>query len=727
VRFSRAFLALTYLVASLGFISLLLAGDVGVLGMAAIALGMLGSRGALRRFSPSDSTWRVLTVVFLLYAGLQYFALGASPLDVARDLLIYLQINRLFMRRHNRDYGHIYLLAFLQMLLGCILTINPLFALILVGFMVASAWALLLLQLKVGMDEQHELDKTGAAPGGTDAAPGGTDAAIEARYTAASPLLSLPFLAGSAAVTLAMLVTTIGLFLLTPRMEISLFHNRSANAVHVAGFSEEVALGEVGRILTRKDRVMRVRIEAPTGVVPPTPYWRGLALDLFDGRTWRLSLARTELVHTRPVSLNSDRLPRGTNAVQHYTLEPIDARVLFVLPSVLEIESSQNTVLRNFTGSYQTGDKQGRMDYTIFSRIDEPAPDALKADRSVMPERLARIYLQLPELPPRVRALAERVTAGAPDNYEKVRALEAYLRANYTYTLEPQSGGETPLEDFLFRTRAGHCEYFASALVVLTRSVGIPARMVNGFLGGELNPVGGYYIVRQKDAHSWVEVWFGRQGWVRFDPTPPGAAAGAQDAQPSLASRIGYYLDFLEMQWYHYVLDYDLRAQLELFSNLLSGVSPGGGVSRFERPESTLNRRGLAKWLLVLSGASGIISGALWWYRRRSMAPAEPQVLTTAQGRRFVKLRKALHRELDRRGFARRAGETPLERAERAGRALGGDGTLIRIEHTWYAARYGQVPLREPELQRIDAALRFVRRLPATPPSRGGGERSAAG
>ncbi len=156
MRYERVFLQLTYGVATLGFLALVLGGATGWIGYLLIFLGLVGSHGRLRRFSPTERGWRLLTVLFVAYCAVQYVFLAVSSLSVARELVIFLQVNRLYVRKSNRDFAQIYLLSFLHILLGCVLTVNPLFAGVLVAFLVASAWALMLLQLKLGMDLSHE-------------------------------------------------------------------------------------------------------------------------------------------------------------------------------------------------------------------------------------------------------------------------------------------------------------------------------------------------------------------------------------------------------------------------------------------------------------------------------------------------------------------------------------------------------------------------------------------
>src|SRR6185503_20252477 len=172
----------------------------------------------------------------------------------------------------------------------------------------------------------------------------------------------------------------------------------------------------------------------------------------------------------------------------------------------------------------------------------------------------------LPEdLDPQIRDLAQKITAEAKTPLEKVVRIEAYLKRNYKYTLTlTWNPGTKPLSAFLFNAKSGHCEYFASAMAVLLRASGVPTRMVNGFLMGDYNPIGDAYIVRESDAHSWVEVYLPGAGWTEFDPTP----GSSTQPDAGLFAQLHNYADALGLFWNTYVLTYDTDSQGQLFRNV---------------------------------------------------------------------------------------------------------------------------------------------------------------
>src|SRR2546430_7883953 len=204
-------------------------------------------------------------------------------------------------------------------------------------------------------------------------------------------------------------------------------------------------------------------------------------------------------------------------------------------------------------------------------------------------------YLQLPPLDPRIPELAKQITKNVRTPFDKAVAIESYLHNRFTYTLNLiGKPGDDPLAHFLFETHAGHCEYFASAMAIMLRTLGIPSREVNGFLPGEYNDLGGDYIVRASDAHSWVEVYFPRMDWQTFDPTPAGP-----ENETGFLTRLGQYADWMEITWSEWVIGYDFAHQLALAQNLQRGSRNWSDSARgwFERKQSA-GKKWIKSWQL---------------------------------------------------------------------------------------------------------------------------------
>jgi hypothetical protein len=217
-----------------------------------------------------------------------------------------------------------------------------------------------------------------------------------------------------------------------------------------------------------------------------------------------------------------------------------------------------------------------RVQYQVISEIPDRSP--MREVDEPIPVDISARYLQLPsEMDPRIAQLATTITAKGKSAFEKASLVESYLKRYYGYTLNlTWKPGPQPLSTFLFEAKAGHCEYFASSMAILLRSAGIPTRLVNGFLTGEYNPVSGDYIIRESDAHSWVEVYIPGRGWMEFDPTP----ADAKQGDLSLAMQFGHYIDAAEQLWNSYIIVYDMNAQVQLFRSAQDSVQSAQAAVR---------------------------------------------------------------------------------------------------------------------------------------------------
>jgi protein-glutamine gamma-glutamyltransferase len=218
--------------------------------------------------------------------------------------------------------------------------------------------------------------------------------------------------------------------------------------------------------------------------------------------------------------------------------------------------------------------------YDAYSRLEdrpELAPPPVSAP--VLPLAVRERNVQLPPIDPRIADLARSFVAGSINDLARARAIERRLRTGYAYTLElPDREVADPLAHFLFTRKKGHCEYFASSMAVMLRSIGIPARLATGFQGGVYNPVTELWLVRAGDAHSWVEAWIPGHGWTTFDPTPPDPNARGSLA---LLTRLALYLDAAETFWQEWVVTYDLTRQGSLVGRIEQGAHQLGSRWRY--------------------------------------------------------------------------------------------------------------------------------------------------
>jgi hypothetical protein len=374
------------------------------------------------------------------------------------------------------------------------------------------------------------------------------------------------------------------------------------------------------------------------------------------------------------------------------------------------------------TGSvFNASHSFGQIRYDGVSVLPQPRPVRARTAGSVYPQEVLDTYLQLPPaLDQRIPELARKIAASSDNPFDKAVAMESYLRDNFTYTLNLRSKpGDDPLAHFLFETRAGHCEYFASAMAIMLRTLGIPSREVNGFLPGEYNDVAGDYIVRASDAHSWVEAYFPGSGWVTFDPTPPGAG----DAT-GLFSRLALYVDWFQLNWNEWVINYDFSHQIQLAKSVRQNSTDWAGLARrkFERMKRR-GMNGLTAWQAVHPRLSIVFPIALvfalvvlrfdwiraalrwlalfWQVRRAPTERNNPQLAS--------RLYAELLRLLEKRGLARPITQTPLEFATSSGLRPDLAGPVREFTELYAQARFGDKPC---DSFRLRALLEQIRAVP---------------
>jgi protein-glutamine gamma-glutamyltransferase len=386
---------------------------------------------------------------------------------------------------------------------------------------------------------------------------------LQAQNIALKPRLRI-----AAVLLMQALPLTLILFILFPRVQGPLW-GLPQDAYGSTGLDERMSPGSLSRLGLSEEVAFRVTYNGK----PPLRsqmYWRGPVLWNFDGRTW--TPGRT-LLNSPP------RFTDLSDPVDYVvTMEPHNKTWLFAL-DVPEKLSVPATLAYDFQ-IFNKEPVHARMRYAARSNLVYHA----NVEES---ERQLQRALQLPrQVDPRARQLAAEWRAASKDDAAIVNTALSYFSKNgFVYTLEPPPLGADGIDDFLFNTRQGFCEHYASAFVFLMRAANIPARVVTGYLGGELNDVGNYYIVRQSDAHAWAEVWLAGRGWVRVDPTgviapgriERGLSASVSDNAalpfmernpPQWLRDLRFNLDALANQWNQWVLGYDTERQFAFLTRL---------------------------------------------------------------------------------------------------------------------------------------------------------------
>ena len=453
------------------------------------------------------------------------------------------------------------------------------------------------------------------------------------------------------------------LFVLFPRVNGPLWGLPQDAYAGLSGLSDTMTPGNISQLALSDAIAFRAAFD---GESPPQPlrYWRGPVLWDYDGRTWSTGLNYT--VNFEP--------PQGAARTYRYSvvLEPHNRLWLFTLETAASVPARARMT---FDGQiFSTVPVRTRLRYDMVSMINpqrEPRESRGTLNRAL---RLPPGYNK------RTLALAEEWRgAGGTDADMLNRALDFLRRGRYTYTLEPPLLGTNSVDEFLFDTKAGFCEHFASAFTFLMRAAGVPARVVTGYQGGDLNPVDQIITVRQSDAHAWSEVYIASRGWVRIDPT---AAAMPQRVDIGLARALpqGQGLPLMmrpEMEWLR-EMRYRWEAVAHKWNVWVLGYNP-------DRQRDLMLSLGMrdADWqklTAVLFTFLGAMTIALLAWSLRRLARPDP----------VQKAWQAFCRKLAARGVVRAPHEGPRDYAARAARALPASRRpILRIGALYIAQRYG--------------------------------------
>ncbi|HEY4396013.1 MAG TPA: DUF3488 and transglutaminase-like domain-containing protein [Polyangia bacterium] len=674
-----------------------------------------------------------------------------ADLTAAFDLVLALLGYKLLYRRNHRDYAHIYALSFLLVVVASTITATFLFVAAFAVYVVLATWALILFHLRREMEENYLVRHSAQAP---------SQKVGIGRILGSRRVVGRAFFAATFAVAAAVFVGALGVFAFVPRLGAGFVLGARAQT-SVIGLADEVALGRYGTAGSGRETVV-LRATLPRLAALPDDaarrdaaerlYFRGAVYDAYQGGRWlrsRRPELRTVLEESNGRAFIRELGERGAldplagTDRQEIEAVGIPTTVLFAAdrPVAIELPSrrlgaagtvgvvprwSGEAALR-IGGDGQNGFGDGfvtlaNAHYIAYSDIGDPqrvpAPprDGLRAaePRSVhasysLDPRARLDDLALPDGLTGMRELAVRLGSGR-DAAGKIAAVVDWLRAGHAYTTRPPARppGVDPVDDFLFSQPVGHCEFFASAAVLLLRAAGVPARYVTGFRGGDWNPIGGYVAVRGARAHAWAEAFVDGSGWTRVDATPPADAAAAP-------GRLAETSDALDFFWSRWIVGYDLGRQRDLAHHAwreLGHFGPSTPTGQF---------------LVVLTAAGLLVALGLGLRRagRRRVRDVPivasgglgPPAAPRADGAIDRLYRRTLGR-LERLGLPRRPNETPHEYAARlrVGGTFGADDAFDRLTGRYAAARFGG---QEPPDEAVAALGRSVQELLAQRPSAG--------
>lgn len=501
---------LTFLLAFTGCTSLIITGEINML-MSLPGIGILPGYFRFLMGMPQAPKLAVsgFSLITLLVFSVDSLIISNDYFLAVAHLTIAFQAIKSFDLRDPWDHLQVYFMSLLQLIVASELTHSIAYGAIFIFFLIAFVTAMVF---------SHFIRE------GTTSKPG----------------LKKPVVFIS---VLTLLITAL-FFVSMPRIAGGLWGKAHQKSIKTVGFTEKVDFGSFGDIMLDPTVVMRIEMKADS---KGPYYWRGISLDYFDGVSWTDTREQRENIYRayEPDNRFYIRSFHEESAiVQTIFAEPIDTDVIFGLPEIAALDAPGRTLFTDGSGSLYLPAKKGRrFNYTVYSIRDMPAFEGF-ADK----------YLQLPDGVGKILLLAQEIALTKDTNMDKAGAVEKYLRENYSYSLsrsEPPAG-VSPVEYFLFNSRRGYCEHYATAMVLMLRSLGVPARIVTGYTGGEFNEYGGYITVRQNNAHSWVEALI-KDKWHLYDPTPPGTA--------DVHSQFSQFLDMLRMNWNRYVVAFSPKDQ----------------------------------------------------------------------------------------------------------------------------------------------------------------------
>ncbi len=553
--------------ATLAFTGRIPTAALGVHGLSLAAALLLRSRpqGIQSRLLPLLGSWLlILLACFPLWSEDRLIALASATM-LTQGL-------QLLSARPRRTEFPLVGLALAQVVFAAVLSENLLFPILLLLFLFAGVWTLLVHTLQAEAFEAHN--------------------PMVARRVETRGLFQMAVLS-----TIITVFMATPIFFALPRTRVALPHAEGNSGGSAAGFSDRVALGSLGEI--RADPRVQLRVRA-LGAPSPSPaqsYWKGMSFDHFDGWEWSVSPLPSASFFPRAddvsIVLEHFQASPGEELVRHEVLrEAMHPGVVFTSGRVERIRGSITNLHRDFNGSIfasQTWDT--RFTYTIQQ---VPAPrrtPLLQTDFSDLPaEPMSQRYLQLPDHSALNALIAERtaaITRGARSDAERAQRIESYLMEQGTYSNTPpaidRSDPRSPIQTFLEGDLAAHCEYFATTMVLMARAAGLPARLVNGFAGGVENDLGAYLVLTGSDAHAWVEIHYASAGWVRYDPTPSDPRIRAATA-PGIGGRITAGVDALQLWWFQRIVDFNRTAQFEAMQ---AATQSAMDLARWTLPRST--------------------------------------------------------------------------------------------------------------------------------------------
>jgi transglutaminase-like putative cysteine protease len=712
VNLDVAFRLSSVLLAASGFAGLVLTGELppglALAGAAALAASLahaLGHGPEWGLFRLSQQTWTGLMITAFLFMFADLFWISGDLLQAGIHFLVALMVQKLFTLRERKDFLHLYAISLMELLGAAALTLELWYAAVFAAYLLTAIWTLLLYHLRSEAEEARSAHAQARQPG----------------------TITSRFFWSTNGVAIGALCLTLLIFIVTPRIGAGFFEKNRGDLIRMSGFSEKVDLGMVGSVKLDNTVVMRVEFPDLKGPLTERTYFRGASYDVYDGRSWSNTLRDRQALARSPegdfiVAMDGlSETERGFR--QDILVEALDTSVLFGVPLVESVKGTFSTVLVDGMGDVSLSYVPAvRFQYSVRSIPTRLSADDRGRTRTDDSESIRRRFLQLPAVSQRVAELARQIVQPTASRYDMAVAMEQHLQQNYEYSLDLGTASTlNPVEDFLFVRKTGYCDHYATAMVILLRTLGIPSRLATGFAQGEWNDVGSYYTVRQRDAHAWVEVYFPNSGWVTFDPTPNIPLT----LPHPLVVRAGKVLDSIRLKWDRFVIRYSFRDQMAMARGVREqGEAVRAGVAvRFVallRWSSELRARTSYFWqshgwfaaggAIMLCVLAGLIfmrrfRHGNWWKSRKASGP-------TIQQMAAVKLYSQMLQLLRSRGLTKTSGMTPFEFAGKISREWAEAGQFVTpLTQLYCRVRFGQVTLSQDDHTHAQILLNKLRAM----------------
>lgn len=620
---------------------------------------------------------------------LLYFSFEIPLMDLLVWALTALLFSRLVFKTALNDTVFGYLISLTCLLLGAMVAPDLEFAILFLAFYLVLSWGLITCNM---MAEQA----------GSNSPP-----ALFKQCGAYLPLGGRLFGFSACLMILGLVLTTL-IFTGFPRLGQGL--SLSGPSSLTTGFSESVQLGDVGQLKQNSQVVMRIEFEKDGKPHrPESPvYWRGVVLDHFNGSSWfstvkpKWKFSNQPGVGVRLLPLN----PKASVIRQNLYMDAFGSDVIFSRGLPLLVDGNFQSLQVNDSFSLKSLDWQNRsrrvtLVSSATSSRNSPASRIFNDHSSP----LLKKFLQLPAMSPQITRLARSLTENATTDASKANNILGHLRSSeFGYTLEQtQSSEQTPLDHFLFTRKKGHCEYFASSMVMLLRLSGVPARLVNGFMGLEWNDLGEYMVVRQHHAHSWVEALLPEKGWVIYDPTP----ADPMFARNNFDDPLNRVLDLLRLNWQRYFLSYSLMDQTLLLNHLQStGDETLSAIKDLETLEVGAIKTFIIDNLVILAGLFGLALALVLKWKKR---PGWRFIIAGKKPGYPVWLYREMLKKLRIQGIHKQPSATPREFLSQLSTLPDDKLALVqKITACYEKSRFGQFTVPETEKRALRNHLRKI-------------------